>query len=312
LSRAMRLRQTITRSSVTDILLPVVAAVALLAGPGRAVAADANPVSDTAQVRFGERLYRHGIVVNGTPVQASSQSDVPLSGQQAACVACHRPSGMGSSEGGYYVPPINGPLLFAPRTLDRLRMFPQLFRQVQPQSFNSRLHQPHMRPGYTPDSLAATLRDGVDPAGQKLAAIMPRYRVTEADVGALSAYLHTLSVRLDPGVDTQDLQLATVFSEHVPVDQRDAMLATLRAYVKWHNLNLHQDRSRHDFSHYGRSAFVAVERNWELSVWTLKGDESTWRAQLQALYQAKPAFALVGGKVAVAVLRTTAHSVSVP
>ena len=298
LNPRMRYRQATAKIRPGNIALSFFVTLSILAGSADcATATGAGPQSDAAQVMLGERLYRQGITVSGAAVQASSQSDVPLVGMQAACVSCHRPSGMGSSEGGYYVPPINGPLLFAPRQLDRLRMFPQLFHQVQPQTFTSRLHQPHMRPGYTLESLAIALRDSVDPAGQKLASLMPRYRLTDADVKALAAYLRTLSAQIDPGVDAHDLQLATVFSDRVPADQRDAMLATLQAYVKWHNLNLHEDRSRHDFSHYGPSAFVPVERNWELSVWTLKGDESTWRAQLQAFYQTRPVFALVGGKV---------------
>jgi len=248
-------------------------------------------------VAAGARLYREGIGTNGKPVQAFSQTDVPLSGAQAACVTCHRPSGLGSSEGGYYVPPISGPLLFSPRKLDRLRMFPQFFHQVQPQSFTTRLHQPHMRPGYTLASLATTLSDGIDPAGEKLATIMPRYRLTEADVKALSAYLHTLSAHTDPGVDAHQIQLAAVFSDQLPASERDAMLGTLQAYVKWHNLHLHEDQSRRGFSPYSRSEFVPIERSWSLSVWTLKGDASTWRAQLDAYYRAKPVFALVGGKV---------------
>ena len=298
-TRGLRSHATASGTLWLRILFPVISMLAVLAvSVDRAAAADAGPAPLAPQAALGERLYRQGISVDGTPVQASSQSDVPLSGKQAACVSCHRPSGMGSSEGGYYVPPINGPLLFAPRKLDRLRMFPQLFRQVQPSTFKSRLHQPHMRPGYTPASLATALRKGTDPAGEKLAAIMPRYRLTDADVSALDTYLHTLSAHTDPGVDEHDLQLATVVSDGVATAQRDATLATLQTYVKWHNVNLLGDRSRHDFSHYSHSAFVPTERTWNLSVWVLHGDESTWRAQLEAYYQSKPVFALVGGKVA--------------
>ncbi len=258
---------------------------------------DASKHSVDSNIASGERLYREGIGTNGKPVQAFSQTDVPLSGAQAACVTCHRPSGLGSSEGGYYVPPINGPLLFSPRKLDRLRLFPQFFHQVQPQSFTTRLHQPHMRLGYTLGSLATTLSDGIDPAGQKLATIMPRYRLTDADVMALTAYLHTLSAHIDPGVDAHEIQLAAVFSDQLPAADRDAMLSTLQAYVKWHNLHLHEDQSRKGFSPYSRSEFVPIERSWSLAVWTLKGDESTWHAQLDAHYRAKPVFALIGGKV---------------
>ncbi|UJM90713.1 hypothetical protein LRK24_02070 [Rhodanobacter denitrificans] len=204
---------------------------------------------------------------------------------------------MGSSEGGYYVPPINGPLLFSPRELDRRRLFPQFFHQIQPQGFKTRLHQPHMRAEYTLSSLADALSNGVDPAQQKLAAIMPRYRLADADIKALAAYLRTLSAHTDPGVNGLEVQLATVFSDHIPAAQRDAMTRVLQAYVNWHNLHLQEDRSRHDFSPYSRSEFVPIERSWSLSVWNLTGDESTWRAQLAAHYRAKPVFALIGGKV---------------
>ena len=42
-----------------------------------------------------------------------------------------------------------------------------------------------------------------DPAGQELAAIMPRYQLSEKDVVALTSYLKTLSAELSPGVDDQ-------------------------------------------------------------------------------------------------------------
>ncbi len=250
-----------------------------------------------SKVVLGERLYRTGIGTTGVPVQALSQGDVPLSGAQAACVSCHRPSGLGSSEGGYYVPPISGPLLFAPRKLDRLRLFPQFFHQIQPQRFTTRLHQPHMRPGYTLTTLGTVLRTGVDPAGQRLATIMPRYKLSAADLAALDAYLHTLSAHIDPGVDARQIHFATVFSANVPADEREAMLGVMRAYLKFHNLRLHEDLSRNRFSPYNRSEFVPIERAWTLTVWELKGAASTWRAQLEAHYRKDRVFALVGGRV---------------
>jgi cytochrome c553 len=251
----------------------------------------------SAALRAGERIYRQGVDIAENPVQGISQDDVPLSGEQAACVNCHRPSGLGSAEGGYYVPPINGQLLFAPRKLDRRRLFPDLFHQVQPERFKSRLYQPHMRPAYTLSSLATALRDGIDPTGQPLAAVMPRYRLTDGDVAALNTYLHALSAHTDPGVDDHQIQLATVFSSDVAPAEREAMLGTLRAYVDWHNLHLHEDLARGSFSPYNRSQFVPIERRWVLSVWELQGDESTWRAQLEAHYLKDPVFALISGMV---------------
>lgn len=249
------------------------------------------------EVALGARLYREGIGVDGRNVTAVSQADVPLAGAQAACMSCHRPSGLGSSEGGYYVPPIHGPVLYAPRQLDRLRLYPEFFHQIQPESFKTRLHQPHMRPAYDLATLARALRRGVDAAGQPLAPIMPRYRLSDRDVAALDAYLHTLSASPDPGVDAGTIHLATVFSDNVPPADRAAMQSTLEAYVAWHNQRLNGDRARRGFSVYGRSPFVAVLPRWSLAIWTLTGEPSTWRAQMEQHYQAEPVFAVVGGRV---------------
>lgn len=276
--------------------------VVVLLGAGLAACGSVDTASSqhaaAARVAAGERLYRQGIDTRGHPLQARSMGDVPLSAARAACVSCHRPSGMGTTEGGYYVPPINGATLFAPRTPDRRRLFRYLYYQVQPTLYTARLHQPRLRPAYTLQSLTVALRKGIDAAGQPLATIMPRYRqLTDADVSALDAYLHTLSARPDPGVDQQDLQLATVVSDQVPADRRKAMLDTLRAYVDWHNLHLHDNLARTGFSPTIRSQFVPIERAWALSVWDLAGPADTWRAQLEAKYAAHPVFALIGGDV---------------
>lgn len=250
-----------------------------------------------ALVVAGERIYRMGIDPAGRPIQAASQGDVLLSGSRAACISCHRPSGLGSAEGGYYVPPINAPILFAPRKLDRRRLYPEFFYQVQPDSFTNRLNQPRMRPAYSEATLAKALRDGVDPAGHQLAAIMPRYRLTDRDIAVLAAYLHTLSAQVGPGVDARDIQFATVFSANVAPAERQAILGTMRAYVEWHNMFLDKNLARPGFSAYGGSQFLPVDRRWVLSVWVLKGKASTWGAQLDAQYLKHPVFALIGGKV---------------
>ncbi|MDH5562581.1 MAG: c-type cytochrome [Nitrospirota bacterium] len=246
---------------------------------------------------LGKRLYHEGIAVDGTPVKATSQYDINVSGKSAACVKCHRPSGFGASEGGYYVPPITAPLLFAPRQLDRTRLFPDMFQQVQPPTFSARLHQPHMRPAYTTESLSVTLRTGRDAGGQELAAIMPRYELTEEDVVALTAYLKTLSSELSPGVDDRGIHFVMVMSDNVPASDRDPVLQTMRMFVDWHNRHLRNDRARPNFSPFHRSQFVPLERYWEFSVLTLTGENETWQKQVEDFYQANPFFAIVSGLV---------------
>lgn len=126
------------------------------------LAAGPAPAGDAA---LGARLYHEGIGADGQPVQGIVQGDVRVSGAAFACVSCHRPSGFGSSEGGRFVPSITGPLLFAPATPDRNRMFRELFQEAQPADYWARVRQPRMRPAYDTGLLARALRTGEDPSG---------------------------------------------------------------------------------------------------------------------------------------------------
>jgi hypothetical protein len=276
------------------ILGSALLAIALSVSPTIAGAADATGAE---LLKKGERLYRQGISVDGSRVQARSQSDVPISGADAACATCHRFSGFGSSEGGYYVPPITGPILYAERKLDRARLFPEMFRQVQPPAFYGRLYQPHLRPSYDAESLKHALLQGIDPAGNSLASIMPRYRLTDADVHALASYLKQLSSQKDPGVDAKEIHFATIFADNVPATSRHAVLRTMQAYIDWHNQHMRNDSQRSNFSPYNRSDFVPFDKQWTLSVWSLHGQEGTWTQQIEDLYREHPVFAIIGGVV---------------
>ena len=234
---------------------------------------------------LGERLYLSATHADGTPVLAKVQGDVPLSGPRIGCVSCHRPSGFGSSEGGYFAPPITGPFLFNARQLDRARFLQNRFEQAQPQRFRARLSQPHMRPAYTTELLARALREGVDAAGQPLDPAMPRYELTDADIANLAAYLQKLSASPDPGVTGEEIHFATVIDADAPAAERDAVLATLQAYVDWTNKNTSGDRGRAGFSPYHRSESTQSFRNWRLHVWELRGAPESWTAQLDAYYK---------------------------
>src|SRR5882762_127335 len=63
----------------------------------------------------GETLYRRGLLPSGEPVRAVREAGASMQGTDAACVNCHRRSGLGSSEGRITIPPISGQYLFAPQ-----------------------------------------------------------------------------------------------------------------------------------------------------------------------------------------------------
>lgn len=60
----------------------------------------------------GKNIYIHGKLSSGEDVIATTVGDVQLTGEQAACVNCHRHSGLGSIEGSTIAPPITGEILF--------------------------------------------------------------------------------------------------------------------------------------------------------------------------------------------------------
>ena len=69
-----------------------------------------------------------------------------------ACAACHRPSGMGTFEGGMAVPPVTGPTLFKPFDQDTARFFAASARF-------------RVRPAYDEATLGRLLRTGITPDG---------------------------------------------------------------------------------------------------------------------------------------------------
>lgn len=264
----------------------------LLAAPG------SSKGTDTAELaRLGERLYRTGIGTSGKPVAAIDRSGEKVFAPQFHCVACHRPSGYGSKEGGVYVAPVAAPVLYQPLRPDRARAFSGMYFQQYSDGVAGRLHQARTRPAYDRASLGQLLRSGIDPAGSPIPDAMPRYDLSERDVAALDAWLRTLSARPDPGVDDKRIRFAVIVSPDQPQATRKALLDTTRAYAERINKNTNSDRSRPNFSPYYRSEFASFWREWSVDVWELQGPPSAWPGQLDRYYAQGPVFAVIGAAV---------------
>ena len=216
-----------------------------------------------------------------------------------SCASCHRRSGFGMSEGGVYVPRVTGPALFQPRQLVRADLFRSLYQETQPKPYNARVRDPRLRPAYTPKTLAAAVREGRDPVGRTLDPVMPRYRLSDEEMGHLAAYLQGLSAVPSPGVDGETIHFATVMTEGATGGadpaRRKAMLDVLEAYVRWKNAETKHSAARLGFSPWYRDEFHGSLREWKLHVWNLRGPARTWPSQLAAYYRAQPVFALLSG-----------------
>lgn len=212
-----------------------------------------------------------------------------------ACASCHRRSGFGTSEGGVYIPRVTGPSLFQPRQLRRADLFRSLYQEVQPKPYGSRVRDPRPRPAYTPETLAAAVREGRDPAGRTLDPVMPRYPLNGEEMAHLTAYLQGLSAEPSPGVEGEVIHFATVVTEGVDPGRRKAMLDVMAAYFRWKNAETKHSAARLGFSPWYRDEFAGSYRQWRLHVWELRGPSRTWPAQLAAYDRAQPVFALLSG-----------------
>lgn len=244
---------------------------------------------------LGAQIYERGITGNGDALQGIAQNDIAFNDAQFNCAQCHRHSGFGSSEGGNYVLPVTGNILFNPRTFDRADLFNKLFKESQGKMFWARMRSAYQRPAYTDASLAAAIRDGIDPSGRKLSSLMPRYQLTDSDMTALISYLHQLSNHNDPGVDERVIRLATVVGPQVNNKDKDAMLTTIAKFVSWLNLETAGNLAHPNFSPGYRSEFAKAFRLWRHEVWELPADPKQWQAELAKRYQQQPVFAFIGG-----------------
>ena len=267
------------RGIAAALLLAVFfAAVAGVLSPVLADSTDASP-----EATLGMRMYREGILPSGVKMRGETSGSVSLSGAMGACANCHRRSGMGSAEGGTGVRPVTGAALYRPEEV----------WGVGPGRKGPRGSKNW--PVYTDETLARAIRDGVDPSGRHFDAAMPRYKLKDADLALLVAYLKSLSATSAPGVTAKVLRFATVVDTRVASDRRNAVLDVLRAYLQGKNAGRRREEERARTAPWTDARRFAASRAWELDLWELSGPEETWEAQLEEYYRRRPVFAMIGG-----------------
>ncbi len=250
---------------------------------------------DPAAVKIGEQIYLHGVLASGAELQAMRKGGVPgAKGAEAACVNCHRRSGLGSTHQSSgigasavtnQIPPVAGRYLF------------------QSNAGHSEENLPYVdgmrsnRSPYTPATLARALRDGVDSDGRTFSNLMPHFAIDDADFSSLIAYLNTLYPARVPGVTPGLLHFATIITPDVEPERRKAMLDVMEKFFAERNSRQMVPSAPMRASgktQYGRSMFM-VHRQWELHVWNLSGPPSTWGEQLDRYLAKEPVLAVVSG-----------------
>jgi cytochrome c553 len=234
------------------------------------------------QAEPGASIYLRGLLSSGEPVRALRDQNAPLEGAKAACVNCHRRSGLGSIEGIITIPPIAGPYLFT-RHGESLEKLGVPF--VDAERVN---HE-----AYTEETLARALRDGTGANGKPLNYLMPRYELDDAAMSDLIAYLKALKVKPAPGVTQQELHFATIITPDADPVKRHGMLAVMQQYFVDKNNAAARTKAPTLFS--SHVTMFRVERRWQLHVWELTGAPAGWDEQLRRHLATEPVFAVISG-----------------
>jgi hypothetical protein len=243
----------------------------------------ADPIANAA----GESIYRRGVLSSGAPLEGTRQiGALGLRGEEAACVNCHRRSGLGSTEGILTIPPITGQYLFHARGATSEE---PVLHYVESLHGN--------RDPYTDATLARAIRDGLDSEGRPLGELMPRFALNDADMTALIGYLKKLGARRVPGVTDTLLHFATIVTPEADPVKRRGVLDVLQQYVADKNTFPFGPSPKMRTSGktmYSKSMYVA-NRHWQLEVWELTGPPETWRAQLDRDFERAPVMAVLSG-----------------
>jgi hypothetical protein len=229
----------------------------------------------------GEGIYRRGQFASGEPLRGERQPGLYVEGATAACVNCHRRSGLGMKEGHLTIPPVAGNYLFHPRagSIDDLDLM-----------FVPGMHAD--RDPYTEASLARAIRDGIGADGKPLDVLMPRFRLDDRQMAALIGYLKDLSPGPAPGVAESVLHFATVLAPDTDPAVRQGVVDVLTKFFDDKN---HYTRAESPRLRSSKRMMFKVNRHWQLHVWQLTGAPESWESQLKAKLAAQPVFGIVSG-----------------
>lgn len=229
----------------------------------------------------GEVIYRQGLLPSGTLLRGEREAGVSIEGARAACMTCHRSSGLGTTEGRIVVPPITGKYLFRAHSTN-----------VQDMSLPHLAGYRSIREPYTEVSLAQAIREGRAPNGRPLSYLMPRYALDDASMASLTTYLKGLGAGAVPGVSDDTLHFATIITPDADPTHRKGMLDVMERFFADKNAFI---RGGLRPMRAGREIEYRVSRRWQLHVWQLTGEPDQWEQQLRTRLAAEPVFAVISG-----------------
>jgi ABC-type branched-subunit amino acid transport system substrate-binding protein len=168
----------------------------------------------TPQESRGKQIYVQGTSSTGRQILAYvGEAPLEVPGSAMACGNCHGLDGRGKPEGGIDPSNVTWEALSKPYGVTR------------PTGRN--------HPAYTERGLQLAITRGLDPAGNKLLNVMPRYQMSQGDLEDLVFYLKRLSTDHDPGIDENKIVLGLVLPpKGAMTEMGQAVRATTAAYFE--------------------------------------------------------------------------------
>jgi ABC-type branched-subunit amino acid transport system substrate-binding protein len=168
----------------------------------------------TARESRGKQIYVQGTSPTGKEILAYiGDSALEVPGSSMACGNCHGLDGRGKPEGSVEPSNVTWEGLTKP------------YDVVRP---NGRKH-----PAYTERALELAITRGLDPAGNKLPNVMPRYQMSREDMDDLVFYMKRLGKDFDPGIDEKNIVIGIVLpAKGALTEMGEAVRAVTAAYFE--------------------------------------------------------------------------------
>src|SRR5688500_12006242 len=153
----------------------------------------------TQEIR-GKQIYLQGTSPSGKEIRAYVGDEaLELSGAVVPCANCHGLAGQGKVEGGISPSNVKWEALTKPYGVTHV---------------NGRKHPP-----YTARGIELAITRGLDPGGNRLVYVMPRYQMSKEDLDDLVVYLKRLGSDVDPGVTENKIVIGIAFPTVGPVGE---------------------------------------------------------------------------------------------
>lgn len=187
-------RRTKSGWKILAFLASLISILLLVYSAGNAPAQESLSASE----KRGKQIYVQGTSPSRKEILAYlSEASMEVPGNTVACANCHALDGQGKPEGGISPSNITNEALTKPYGVTHS---------------DGRKHPP-----YTDRGLELAITRGVDPAGNKLLSVMPRYVMTKEDLADLVAYLKRVGKDRDPGISESKIVIGTAVPANGPL-----------------------------------------------------------------------------------------------